>query len=129
MPTSPIGQVDLPASARPKLTHIVQTVHYVQTLPTFEAIVTGLLGSLGDRNWLMGAVPATQKIAESDNTLQHFVADMMSGLVEQLEARARGMRKLVAAIFLLNNRKLKMMIDVAPTGLDNVWLSLQSHTH
>jgi hypothetical protein len=80
-------------------------VHYVQTLPAFENVVNNLLGSLGDRNWLMGATPATQKNMENDNTLQHFVADMLSGLLEQLEARARGMRRLVAAIFLLNNRE------------------------
>lgn len=91
-----------------RLTHIPQTVHYIQTLPTFEHVVNNLLGSLGDRNWLMGAIPATQKNAESDNTLQHFVADMLSGLLEQLEARARSMRKLVAGVFLLNNRKREM---------------------
>ena len=56
----------------------------------------------------MGAIPATQKNAESDNTLQHFVADMLSGLLEQLEARARSMRKLVAGVFLLNNGKREM---------------------
>lgn len=55
----------------------------------------------------MGAIPATQKNVENDNTLQHFVADMLSGLLEQIEARSRGMRKVVAAVFLLNNRELE----------------------
>ncbi|KAI5453770.1 exocyst complex component exo70 [Naganishia albida] len=80
-----------------------RTVQYIQTLPAFENVVTHLLGSLGDRNWLMGAIPATQKSNENDNTLQHFVTDLLSGLLEQLAFRARSMRKLVSAIFMLNN--------------------------
>lgn len=51
----------------------------------------------------MGAMPATQKSNENDNTLQHFVTDLLSGLLEQLAFRARTMRKLVSAIFMLNN--------------------------
>lgn len=51
----------------------------------------------------MGAMPATQNSNESDNTLQHFVTDLLSGLLEQLASRAKSMRKLVAAIFMLNN--------------------------
>lgn len=80
-----------------------QTVQYIQTLPAFEGVVASLLGSLGDRNWLMGAFPSIQQINEKDNTLQHFVADLLSGLLEQLVLRAKSMRKLVSAIFLLNN--------------------------
>lgn len=59
----------------------------------------------------MGAIPATQKSNENDNTLQHFVTDLLSGLLEQLAFRARSMRKLVSAIFMLNNCAL-MIVDV-----------------
>lgn len=51
----------------------------------------------------MGAVTASQRQNDGDNILQHFAADMLSALLEQLESRGRGMRRLISAIFMLNN--------------------------
>ncbi|KAJ9120136.1 hypothetical protein QFC22_003034 [Naganishia vaughanmartiniae] len=92
-----------------------RTVHYLSTLPAYEHIVIDLLSSLGDRNWLMGAVTASQRQNDGDSILQHFATDMLSALLEQLESRGRGMRRLVSAIFLLNNH-----VDVLGTGGENV---------
>ncbi|KAJ9091704.1 hypothetical protein QFC19_008995 [Naganishia cerealis] len=82
-----------------------RTVQYLSTLPSFEQIVTTLLTSLGDRNWLMGAVTASQRQTDGDTIMQHFAADMVSALLDQLGSRGRNMRKFVSAIFMLNNRK------------------------
>ncbi|KAJ9123578.1 hypothetical protein QFC24_003794 [Naganishia onofrii] len=71
-----------------------RTVHYLSTLPAYEEIVINLLNSLGDRNWLMGAVTASQRQNDGDSILQHFAADMLSALLEQLESRGRSMRRL-----------------------------------
>ncbi|ORY27086.1 Cullin repeat-like-containing domain protein [Naematelia encephala] len=94
-----------PTSAISDITY--STLTYLETLPAYEKIVEGLLGSAhAERSWLMGAkdLPSPVKSASDEGGIVNlYVADVLGTVVLYLEQRAKSMRKLVGQAFLLNN--------------------------
>lgn len=78
-----------------------QVVSYLETLPRFSRTAESLLTSLGSGNWLMGAASKTPQL-DSSNIIEHYVADLVAGLLENLEAHSHK-QHIVGAIFMLNN--------------------------
>lgn len=81
-----------------------QTVAYLLKLPEHQETIENFLTQLGDRKWLMGGATSTAAGDDNDEgVLEHFVFDVAAALMGALESRAKGMRKGVGAIFLVNN--------------------------
>lgn len=82
-----------------------QTVAYLLKLPEHQETIENFLTQLGDRKWLMGGTATASKGDDDGESgvLEHFVFDVVAALIGGLEARGKGMRKGVGAIFLVNN--------------------------
>lgn len=84
------------------------TLVYLEQLPVFGALAETFLRSTGhgERSWLMGMKepPSTARsAAEEGGIVNLYAADVLGTLLSYLEGRAKTMRKLVGAGFLVNN--------------------------
>lgn len=61
------------------ITH--STIRYLERLPRHETLISKLLQSLGERNWLMGASepPSSAKSASEGGILNLFVGKLING--------------------------------------------------